>query len=315
MAVVLADIGGTNARFALAAADSIGTPSELARTTYPTRAHASLSEAVRTFLSDTHQSQVEAIYAAVAGPVVAGRAQMTNSPWQVCAAQLAADFDTASIAVLNDFEALAYALPLLTERDLTQLGDCGHPPGGNRRVFAVVGPGTGLGAAGLIMAEGRPVPIVTEGGHVGFAPETAEQMHIKTKLESRYDRVSAERLASGQGIENIYWALSDRSLSAAEIFQRCRADEDAHAVSAVRVFFRVLGQVAGDLALAMGSLHGVYIAGGVAQKHGDLLLKSEFREGFESKGRHRALMRDTPTFLVTHPEPGLLGAWGAGTSR
>ena len=177
----------------------------------------------------------------------------------------------------------------------------------------MLGPGTGLGVAGLYRRGGVHVPIVGEGGHVGFAPATRVQIDVLNALRERFDRVSAERLLSGAGIEQIYWALcrlhGERrlQLDAAQVFA-ASADGDPRAHEATQLFFEVLGQVAGDLALTLGAADGVYIAGGIAKRYPELLQASGFRSAFESKGRHRALMERIPTLLVTHAEPGLLGA-------
>jgi glucokinase len=133
-------------------------------------------------------------------------------------------------------------------------------------------------------------------------------------LRERFDRVSAERLVSGSGLENIYWALNrihgdQRShMSAAEIFESGSNNSDLRAAESVQMFFEILGQVAGDLALTLGAEDGMYIAGGIVQRYPTLLVNSRFRSSFESKGRHRSLMERIPTQLIMHKQPGLLGA-------
>ncbi|MEQ9561407.1 MAG: glucokinase [Woeseiaceae bacterium] len=178
----------------------------------------------------------------------------------------------------------------------------------------VIGPGTGLGAAGLCSRSGSIFPIVGEGGHVGFAPESRVQMNVLAALRERFDRVSDERLVSGPGLENIYWALSQlhgeksAALTAAEICRLAAEDGGSRASEALQLFFEILGQVAGNLALTLGATSGIYIAGGIARRYPDLLANSRFRSAFEAKGRRRSLMERIPTQLILYPEPGLLGA-------
>ena len=156
------------------------------------------------------------------------------------------------------------------------------------------------------------VPVTGEGGHVGFAPETALQIEILNVLREKFERVSAERLIAGSGLENIYQALAtirgekNSGLSPAEIFAERGGSKVA--AEAIDVFFELLGQVAGDLALTLGAEDGIYIAGGIAKRYPEILAISRFRSAFENKGRHRSFMERIPTRLITHEQPGLLGA-------
>jgi glucokinase len=158
------------------------------------------------------------------------------------------------------------------------------------------------------------IPISGEGGHVGFSPESQVQIEVLKVLRERFERVSVERLVSGSGLENIYNALTlihgekRTQLSAAEIFAAAITANEPRAKEAINLFFDVLGQVAGDLALLLDARDGVFIAGGIAKRYPDLLANSGFRNGFESKGRHRTLMESIPTQLINHAEPGLLGS-------
>ena len=156
--------------------------------------------------------------------------------------------------------------------------------------------------------------IVSEASHGGFAPETEEQVEILKVLRERFGRVSSERLVSGSGLENLYWGLTQINgekrcqLSAPEIVRASLDESDALASKATDLFYEILGQVAGDLALTLGANDGIYIAGGITQRYPQLLVNSRFRSGFESKGRHRVLMERIPTQLIMHKQPGLLGA-------
>jgi glucokinase len=250
---------------------------------------------------------------AAAGPVVDEHVHITNNHWDISAAETRADFGIETVRLLNDFAAIAYSIPFLGEDDSLIIG-----PHDQRRLplerfnVAILGPGTGLGVAGLCRRGGTLVPITGEGGHVGFAPESALQTEILELLRDKYDRVSAERLIAGSGLENIYQALSTIrgkpgiNLSPAEIFAERGAGNVA--AEAVDVFFELLGQVAGDLALTLGAEDGVYIAGGITKRYPEILKTSRFRSAFENKGRHRSLMERIPTRLIMHDQPGLLGA-------
>jgi glucokinase len=180
--------------------------------------------------------------------------------------------------------------------------------------LGILGPGTGLGAAGLFKRGDQISPIVGEAGHLGFAPETQVQIELLSQLRDRFDRVSDERLVSGPGLENTYWALGEirghknAQLSAAEIFSAASKSGDSTASESVQLFFEILGQVAGNLALSLGAADGVYIAGGIVKRNPKLIANSRFRTGFERKGRYRSLMENIPTQVILHPQPGLLGA-------
>ena len=307
-ACIIGDIGGTNARFALAHADRLGFAQERA---YACADFPSLESAIEAYLLEIGLRGAGTICLAVAGPIFDGAVQFTNSHWRIAEGPLKAEFATDRVRLINDFEAMAWAIPLLTEDACRPVGEARAPDlSRNNFTIGVLGPGTGLGAAGLVRRNGVFAPLVTEAGHVGFAPETPGQLELLARLHGRFDRVSDERLASGAGVENIYCAFSPDEHprpGAAEIFDRARAG-DANAVRAVDLFFEVLGQIAGNLALSIGAFQGIYIAGGIAQRHLDLLAGSHFRSGFENKGRHRRIMQAIPTLAVTHRQPGLLGA-------
>ena len=310
--LLVGDIGGTNARFALANADGSGFSDELilACDDYPTA-----EQGIDEYLERSGSGRPDVICLAVAGPVVDGVVRFTNNHWVIDRNALETRFPTAAVQLLNDFEAIAYSLPLLAESDVAGIGPALPAADATREAtFAVLGPGTGLGVAGLLKRGSGIHPVVGEGGHLGFAPESTMQLRVLEQLRGRFERVSNERLVSGPGLENIYWALGRihgkpaTDIEAAEIFSRVLARQDALAAEAVEMFFEVLGQVAGNLALTLGALDGVYLAGGIVKRYPDLLGSGAFRSGFENKGRHRALMQRVPTWLILHPQPGLLGA-------
>jgi glucokinase len=275
--LLIGDIGGTNARFALANHHYPGFHDvvELKCTDFKTS-----GDAIRHYLGRVDVESLGAICLAAAGPVVDHFIDITNNHWTLSASSLASEFDVEVVQLLNDFEAIAYSIPFIGAEDRL-----------------VVGPLKGT---------------TGEGGHVGFAPETDLQAELLKVLRGRFERVSAERLVAGSGIENIYTALLEirgeavEPLGAAQIFEAATAPGNAY--DAVHLFFEILGQVAGDLALTLGANDGVYIAGGIAKRYPETLQNGVFRAAFENKGRHRHLMERIPTFLITHEQPGLLGA-------
>lgn len=356
--VLIGDLGGTNARFALLdstatadAAESIdikpavdkGPKVENSKPTDTATAcqlsasdatssiaysnelvlkavdHESPEAAIDHYLAEISADLPQAISPdliciAAAGPVKAGAVSLTNNPWKVSEASLQAHFG-ARVKLLNDFEAIAHSLPTLVPPQIEAIG---HQPlpemSGADCTLGVVGPGTGLGASGLIRRSGHEVALTTEAGHNAFAPESALQGAVCNLLQTQFGRVSNERLVSGTGLVNIYHVLAklrdepshDEFNGAAEIFAAAAGNQLAG--DAVNLFFKVLGQVAGDFALAIGAWDGIYIAGGIVQRYPELMAASGFRAGFENKGRHRQLMEHIPTILIHHRHPGLLGA-------
>lgn len=301
--LLVADIGGTNARFALA---DPGQPGFSNEATLQCADFATADDAIQHYLSGIGAAAPDVICLAAAGPVIDQVVKFTNNPWRIAADDLAAKFPEASIRLLNDFEAIAYSIPFLSSGEYLHSKD--------EFTIAIVGPGTGLGTAGLKKSHGVLVPIISEASHKGFAPETDLQRKVLESLLRRFGRVSVERVVSGTGLENIYQALGlemdpdGPQLSAAEIFGEAAAGGSDQAILAVALFFEILGQFAGDVALAFGAKDGVYIAGGIVRRYPEMFEDSSFRSGFENKGRYQSHMESIPTQLITHPQPGLLGA-------
>ena len=310
--LLIGDIGGTNARLALADRSPPGFSDELSLACADFEsAHAAIDH----FLKDKGVSAPDILCLAAAGPVVNRSVRFTNNHWNLSVDDLAANYAGARIKLLNDFEAIAHSIPFLKPADFLHVGlpETGDLPADNYTV-GIVGPGTGLGAVGLKRVDGISVPIVGEAGHIGFAPATQVQLEILKVLRERFDRVSSERPASGGGLENIHWALARLhgqdwpQRSAGEIFAAADANKDGRASEAVQMFFEILGQIAGDFALAIGASDGIFIAGGIVPRYPDMFANSHFRSAFENKGRYRSLMEAIPTRLVMHKQPGLLGA-------
>ncbi|MCH7822350.1 MAG: glucokinase [Proteobacteria bacterium] len=310
--LLIGDLGGTNARFALAGSEVPGFSEYLE---LRCNRFASADLAIRHYISTIGAPTPDLICLAAAGPVIDQHVRFTNSSWSISADQLVEDFANPKVRLLNDFEAIAYSIPFLTGADCAPIG--APEPGmlaEEHYTIGIVGPGTGLGTAGLRKHGDLYIPIASEAGHSGFAPETQVQLDILVALRERFDRVTSERLVSGPGLENIHWALSriqgeeTPPLSAPEIFTKAGDNSDSRAVEAVHLFFEILGQVAGDVALTLGASNGIFIAGGIARRYPQLILSSRFRSGFENKGRYRSLMKRIPTQLILHSQPGLLGA-------
>jgi len=309
---LIGDIGGTNARFALARADECAFEGEL---TLACADYETAEDAIADYLDRVGADQPPVICLAVAGPVIDQSVRFTNNDWSIEARELSERFPAAHVRLLNDFEAIAYSLPLIEEGDLVTVGlEPQRLQGRDSFTVAVLGPGTGLGVAGLLGRNGHHYAVVSEGGHVGFAPENQMQFEVLRQLRERFERVSDERLLCGPGLENIYWAIrrihGERGgrVAAQEIFRRAADQSDICASEALNLFYEALGQAAGNVALSMGAHDGIYLGGGILKRYPDLLKTSAFRSGFENKGRYRSLMETIPTLLITHPQPGLLGA-------
>ena len=309
---LIADIGGTNARFALHSGR--GAPASLkllACADYP-----GPGAAARAYLGDAALRRMPKRAAfAVASPVTGDRIAMTNHPWSFTIAGLKRELALDSLSVINDFAAIALALPALGEPDLVKVGG-GAPASG--APLAVLGPGTGLGAAALVPGDGGPVPVATEGGHVTLAASDAREAAVIAAMAGRFGHVSAERALSGPGLVNLHAALASldgASLDGAdagtptpeEITAGAIAGADALCESALDMFFSMLGTVAGNLALSLGARGGVYIAGGIVPGLADALAASRFRARFEDKGRFRGYMEAIPTFVIIRPQPALIG--------
>jgi len=304
--VLIADIGGTNARFAVIAAP--GEPYRLLAEV-ETRTRPSLAAAIEADVLPVTTLRPAGFVFAVAGPVRGDRIVLTNCPWDVVPPALVARFGLAGMTLFNDFEALSLALPSLGAGDLLPLG-AGLPP--ERGAKVVVGPGTGLGAAGLLDVAGRWVPVGGEGGHVTLAPETERELAIWSHIERPAARVSAETLISGAGLLRLYRALAMADGVAPawdhpESVTRAAKAGEPRAQEAVALFTTWLGRVAGDLALVFLARGGVYIGGGIPAKLAPLMPAAAFRAAFETKPPHEALLASIATAVITHPHAALVG--------
>lgn len=305
---LVGDIGGTNARFAL-----------VERGSFQPRAievlacgdYRNLDHAVTDYLARVGGSEVGEACLAVASPVTGSRVRMTNNHWCFDTDEIRQQFGWRTFKVINDFTAMALGVPHVPEEHLVHV--CGGP-GDSRRARLVIGPGTGLGVSGLVPINEGWVPLMTEGGHVDFAPTDEDEMAILRILKARFGRVSVERILCGQGLLNLYQAHAEiqgvpAALDAPEkVTAAALEDNDALARHTLRHFCELLGRVAGNGVLTLGSTGGVYLCGGILPRFLDFFLESPFRSGFEDKGRMRPLLESTPVYVVTEPYTGLLGA-------
>jgi glucokinase len=307
MTRLVADIGGTNVRFAVAGPDAVPVREHAVRTA----AYPGVVEAARAYLAAENVAVDEAVFAG-AGPVEEERIRLTNSPWTFSVEETRRALGLRRLVVINDFVAQALAIPRLGEGDRTRFGGGEPVPA---RAIGVIGPGTGLGVAGLLPTAGGWQPLPSEGGHVSFAPHDDVEVEVLRVLRRRFDgEVSNERLLTGPGLVNVATALAELAgedlepLRPEEVTARARAGSCRFCVEAVRRFSAVLGSAAGDLALTLLARGGVFVAGGVPVRLGQLFDRELFRARFEAKGRFRDYLRAIPTYLVTRIDTGLLGA-------
>ncbi len=305
-ATLVADIGGTNARFAILERGRLRCLAVCKVADYP-----SPLEAIAAFLTGAAQGhEPKAAAIAAAGPVSDGRVALTNAPWIIEGAAIRAAFGMASALIVNDFAALALAVPALPASGIHAIG-----PGtaSDDAPIVVIGPGTGFGASALIRDGRREIPLVTEGGHATLAGENRREDAIIEALRGRVGHVSVERALSGDGLVHLYSAaaaLAGRDagpLTAAEVVSNAIAGNCAECRAALDLFCALLGSVAGNIALTLGARGGVYIGGGMVPRFVDYLARSTFRERFEAKGRMSGYLRAIPTAVIIHPHPALLG--------
>ncbi len=303
---LIADIGATNARFALLEGSELA-----ASETYAVSDYGSPIEAARDFLEGPAKghSPKRALIAA-AGPVDQGRIALTNAAWIVDSERIAKGLGMSDVAVLNDFEALAWSLPDLHAKDIVTLG---MPRAGDRGTMAVMGPGTGFGLAAMVFAGEAEVVLVTEGGHATLSSENRREDAVILALRQQFHHVSVERVLSGSGLIQLYHAIArvdDKAVperDSSEIVAHALADDCKVSREALELFCAFLGSVAGNVALTLGARGGVFIGGGIAPRFTDFLRASAFRERFEAKGRLSSYLAHIPTAVIVHPTPAFVG--------
>jgi len=318
MRVLSGDIGGTKTRMALYDAVD-GRLEHLVEREYSSRDHTDLDAIVEAFFDDVGSRCDRAAFG-IAGPVTGRRMRTTNLPWEVDADRLEAHAHIDRVRLLNDLEATAWGLGELAPEAMPLLSAGRPDAGGNGAVIAA---GTGLGQAGMYWDGRRRHPFACEGGHASFAATDPEQMRLLQFMRMHHDHVSWERLVSGPGLENLFrFVVEDDSAALPEWFQRAAADgdpaaavaerafagDDPWAERALRLFVRLYGAEAGNLALKMMATGGVWVAGGIAPKIRPALEGWGFVDAFLAKGRMRPLLERMPVYLVLDDRAALVGA-------
>ncbi|MCO6390966.1 glucokinase [Aliihoeflea aestuarii] len=305
--VLVGDIGGTNARFAILPGpdvDSIEFPT-VATADFP-----DIDIAIERAILARSPVRPKSAVLAIAAPVTGDEIRLTNCPWTVRPRVLIDRLGFSEVVILNDFEAQALAVVAIGQEHCVQIGGGPADPNASR---VVLGPGTGLGVAGLINANGVWIPVPGEGGHVDMGPRTARDFEVFPHIEPIEGRISGEQILCGRGLVNLYRAvaLADaepaKLSTPASVTSAALARTDGVAEEALDIFVTCLGRLAGDLALIFMARGGVYLTGGIAQKIVAALQHPRFRAAFEDKAPHSALMRQLPVFVITHPLAALLG--------
>ena len=307
---LIADIGGTNARFALAFPDGrIGSECILSGADYP-----DLIQAAAAYLREVAGPRPRRAAVAVATPISGDWIQFTNSPWSFSTEAARQALGLEQLLIINDFTALALALPLLGPDERRQVNE---GTAVEKAPIGLIGPGTGLGVSGLVWSGHHWIPLETEGGHVTFSACDEREWAIYRVLQRRFDHVSPERLLSGPGLVNLYTALAElegwsaEDLVPADITDRALTGSCRHCVEVLELFCGMLGTAAGNLALTLGARGGVYIGGGIVPRLGDFFDRSAFRTRFEAKGRFSDYLAAIPSWVITAVNPALRGVAAA----
>lgn len=306
---LVGDIGGTNVRLAVAdlSGPVISEPKSLPRAGHPT-----FEGVVDLYLKEFDGPMPDAVVVAVAGPIKDGKVKLTNGQWVLDEAVLRGK-GFAHARLINDYAALGYAVEHLKGEDLVTIG--GERPGIEGETIGVVGAGTGLGVAALVRDAFSSAVMITEGGHIAFAPCDTTEVEILRVLQERFGRVSVERVLSGPGLVNIHWALQRIAgekepvdLMPEEVTTAAIAHTDPVSVRALDIFLGIYGRFAGDMALAFGARGGIYLGGGIAPKLLPQLNSGIFRRCFEEKGRFDSYVGIVPTKVIVHPYAALVGS-------
>lgn len=302
---LIADIGGTNARFAFVEA---GSHSPQGIHNFLCDDYSCVDAAIRAYMEQQGITRIGGLCLAVAGPVHDGPIKLTNNSWVFDAAALQKTF-AAPVKIINDFTAQALSIRALAPTELEWIGAT-HPEEVTRSgtIKVVAGAGTGFGVA-AILADGDILS--SEGGHVAFAPADDHEIQLLSHLWARYRRVSIERVLSGEGLSNLYWANAklrglDQELAAPKITAGAAAGDEL-CLQAIADFYAILGSVVGDLAILFGANGGIYLTGGMLPKLWQFFDLKQFRERVENKGRFREFCASLPIALVRAEQPGLLG--------
>ena len=307
MLAVVADVGGTNIRLSVCCYKT----GKMSQTRSFTCAQFITLDAALVQYFSTLSDPVSALCIAIACPVDKDIVSMTNLSWEFSQQGLKEKLQLETLYLINDYTAISLAVPFIIDEDKIKIGRGEVQKNG---VTAVFGPGTGLGVSHIVHINDKWISLDGEGGHASFASNSREQADILLLLQEQFGHVSAERLLSGQGIVNIYHALCRLEGKAVEfheakqISQAALSGECPLATRCLSLFCEMMGGFAGNLALNLACTGGVYIAGGIVPRFVEFFQDSEFRAYFEQKGRFAEYLSTIPTYLITHDNPGLLGA-------
>ena len=302
---LIADVGGTNARFAIAENGLYGEVTRVGVADY-----ASLGDALADYLAKLPGARPTHAVIDVAGPVSGDAVSLTNHPWSFSISKVRSSLGLSALHVVNDFAAAAMAVPYLHAAQTCCIGrDCAAGPG----AIGVIGPGTGLGVGALIPSGGKWISIPGEGGHVTLPTATPSEDAVIALLRVRWNHVSAERVLSGAGLVHLYQAVcaiegrAPEPFAPAEVTDHAIRKTNPECVAAFAHFCAMLGTVASDLAVTLGATGGIYIAGGILLRFKEAFAASGFRARFEDKGRFRGYLERIPTRLILDESPALLG--------
>ncbi|MXP67289.1 glucokinase [Pantoea sp. Aalb] len=304
---LVGDVGGTNARLALCKMET-GTISHIK--TFSTSEYNNLELVIKRYMDEQQKNIIDGCIA-IACPITNDYVEMTNHDWFFSKNKMREKIGFAHLEIINDFTAVSMSIPMLSAIDVIQFG--GKKPIKDKPI-AIYGAGTGLGVSYLVHVGKQWISLPGEGGHVDFAPNSEEEVDILAVLRKDLGHVSAERILSGSGLVNLYSAIVKADGREAKLLKPQDVTERAlHGICidcrrALTLFCIIMGRFGGNLALNLGTFGGVYIAGGIVPRFLDFFKASGFRSAFEDKGRFRNYLVDIPVYMITHDQPGLLGA-------
>jgi glucokinase len=311
MAILTADIGGTNARFALAIPDDAGQVHLQAHQTYQAKDYETLYDAYEAYLQMVEIKRPSRACFAVAGPITDTRVELTNSLWFIDLQEAPAKMGLQQLEVVNDFKAMTYGAQFIPDTEMICVKEGKAQP---KAPKVVLGPGTGLGLGILVPMDTGYVAIPTEGGHANFSPRTDEEIDVLKELATLYGHVSFERILSGQGILNVYHALcrlnAERAMFShpGEVTAAAVEHNDPIADKALSIFCSALGVYTSNIVVTSGALGGVYLSGGILPKVREYFLNSNFTKAFLDKGNMSHYLTDVPVWLIQSQETPLIGA-------
>lgn len=312
MDIIVSDVGGTHARFAVAELEKGQAPIIRHEMKVAAVEHATFEAAYRAYIGQLPIAAPKKAVLAIATAITGDEVKLTNSPWSFRFSAIKKSLGLDQLEVLNDFGAIARSIPYLPSENLVNVRDgTAHLP--EKGVISIVGAGTGLGVAMLLRGHGPDIVIETEGGHSSFAATDSVEAALLSRIQKQFSRVSTERMVAGVGFSMLYEALAALEEQAIvptddkTLWTRAIDGSDPLARTALELVCQMLGTAAGDYALIQGA-KAVVIAGGIVPRFLELFRQSRFVAKFEAKGRFESLMKTIPIFVCTHPDPGLLGA-------